>query len=124
MVDARLENLTAITQRIAEQQEINTYQIGLLTEKIDSMGNRIGELRETVTTGFAEFRESLTEIKEITRRQAESIDRQAESIDRQAKSIDRLATSTERLAATVERQAATVERQSQMIERLLPNKLG
>jgi hypothetical protein len=82
IMDARLENMTAITQRIAEQQEINTQQIGLLTERIDAIGIRIdaiGEkidaLRDVVNNGF-------TELRMITQQQADTARLQAESVSR------------------------------------------
>jgi copper homeostasis protein CutC len=103
IVDARLEYMSAITQRIAEQQEINTHQLGLLIEKIDS-------LTVTVTTGF-------DELKAITRQQAETVSAGFAEL----KAITREQSETARQQAeSVARLAATVERQAQIVERLLP----
>ncbi|MBW4520258.1 MAG: hypothetical protein KME16_11230 [Scytolyngbya sp. HA4215-MV1] len=83
IVDARLEYVSAINQRIAEQQEINTHQMGLLTEKIDS-------LTVTVTTGFDELKAVTREQSETARQQAESVARLAATVERQAQIFERL----------------------------------
>jgi methyl-accepting chemotaxis protein len=75
-----------------------------LSEKIGNLGGKIDILTEVVTTGFSE-------LKAITREQAETAKQQAETAKQQVESISRL-------AATVERQVQIVER------RLLPNGLA
>jgi methyl-accepting chemotaxis protein len=78
------------------------HQLGLLTEKIDS-------LTVTVTTGF-------DELKAITRQQAETVSAGFAEL----KAITREQSETARQQAeSVARLAATVERQAQIVERLL-----
>ncbi|XHX80786.1 MAG: hypothetical protein RBJ76_12890 [Stenomitos frigidus ULC029] len=82
---------------MGEQQQ---HSLDVLSEKIGNLGGKIDTkmdtLTEVVTTGFSE-------LKAITREQAETAKQQAESITRLA---------------------ATVERQAQIVERRLPRELG
>ncbi|UBF27817.1 hypothetical protein K9N68_07870 [Kovacikia minuta CCNUW1] len=100
VIDTRMEHLNAITQRIAEAVEINTYQLGVLTEM--------------VTSGFSE-------VKAIAQQQNERLDQMIELQERMLEVQDQ---NISRLVATVERKAQTVERQAQMVERMFQNQKG
>ncbi|KAM3103393.1 MULTISPECIES: hypothetical protein [unclassified Phormidesmis] len=79
------------------------YQLGQLATATTELADRINDLREVVTTGFTELKESFTELKEsftelkeITQQQADTARIQAESIRSQTESINRFLTLLER----------------------------
>ena len=68
-----------------------------LVDRIDLLVSQIGVLTEVVTTGFAELKDGLFEMKTIAQAQQQDINRLVTVTDRQSQNVDRLALMLERL---------------------------
>ena len=69
----------------------------MIGDRLDVLVGQIGVLTEVVTTGLAELKDGLSEMKKIAQAQQQDISRLVSVTDKQAQTVDRLSLMLERL---------------------------
>jgi methyl-accepting chemotaxis protein len=95
-------------------------------DRIEILIDQVGRLTEVVMIGFQdmrdesrEMRSDLSEIKDITERQARAFERQAKAFEQQAKAFEQQAKAVEQQADVAKQQAESVAKLVAIVENLM-----